>query len=319
MLPIVIVAVILSAIPHPPQDQGSAQKDADLQTTAPSRDSITVPDGTPLTLELENEVSSATAKVGDIVQFKTAHSVRIKGLAIVPQGTAVSGAVVQVKHSRRLSRDGAVKVAAEELILPNGELVTLRQAKSGNKTSKGKAKEVGTHLDEWDNLAYADAGAANVAITLGMLVTKGREYVYQTGAHTRVYVNGPLQLNRGALMKLQPPPYEGPAQVFFAMRQDKTVKLFCGEKFVHDVFHHVRLELNPGNYSFSTGSPKEESVRLEVREDHQYLIERIHKKLFVRDPEQYQDEIDELSRSWVGDNDFTSASKENSCVQTSTR
>jgi hypothetical protein len=85
MLQIAIFAVILTAIPRPPQDQGLAQKDAHVQATLPPPDSITVPDGTPLTLNLENEVSSATAKVGDTVAFTTAHSARIDRMVIVPK------------------------------------------------------------------------------------------------------------------------------------------------------------------------------------------------------------------------------------------
>jgi hypothetical protein len=201
----------LSAQPHPPQGQGGAQKDADVQAAVLPPDSVTVPDGTPLPLKLETGVSSATAKVGDTVEFTTRHSVEIEGLVIVPKGTALSGTVVQVSHPRRLLRNGQVKLAVDKLVLPTGELATLHPRRSGAKKSAIKMKGIKIKGVEGDlNLKwlplYALLDPLDTAIVLPLIpAAKGEEQVYEEGAEVTVYFRGPLNLDRGALLKLPPP------------------------------------------------------------------------------------------------------------------
>src|SRR5712691_3169738 len=74
----------LSAEPPPPGQSGTQEKDAPQQAPATPTDSMTVPDGTPLTLQLVSAVSSETAKVGDTVEFITPYPLRINGLVVLP-------------------------------------------------------------------------------------------------------------------------------------------------------------------------------------------------------------------------------------------
>src|SRR5919201_1654890 len=89
-----LVLMLLSAAgvssqPHSPSEQSDTrEKDAPQQAATPT-DSITIPDGTPLTLKLVSELSSATAKVGDAVHC-VALPLRINGLVVVPAGRSPS-------------------------------------------------------------------------------------------------------------------------------------------------------------------------------------------------------------------------------------
>jgi hypothetical protein len=139
---------------------------------------------------------------------------------------------------------------------------------------------------------------------------------------------------------LQPPPYKGPAQVFFNDTSGRSYNfdaLFCGEVRVGPLSFPLRLKLNPGTYSFTArldfsdrdvhrkpnkkleeriakeeleSKLKAKPVQLEVHEDHQYWIERDRRGLFVKDPEQHQTEFDivqnDLRVTDDIDKDFTS-------------
>jgi hypothetical protein len=67
-------------------ESGTQVKDVPQQAAAPPQDRIIVPDGGPLILRLVSELSSATARVGDAVQFVTAYPLRMNGLIVLPKG-----------------------------------------------------------------------------------------------------------------------------------------------------------------------------------------------------------------------------------------
>jgi hypothetical protein len=309
----------LGAQPRPSQGQNAAQKkDAAVQAATPP-DVVTVPDGTPLALELVESFSSSTAKVGDTVKFTTPYPARVNGLVVVPTGTAVSGSVAQVSHARRGARNGQVKVAIEKLILPSGELVTLRLRKSGSRKPQrmvDKGHQIGLRGLLWR--APFDPLTAVIAMPIAM-AAKGDDLVYSAGTRVTVYFDGPLNLNRGALVKLQSPTYKGPAQVFFRYHQwgDGTyIELYCGQKLVESHLTTLRLELNPGTYSFSTDKKEKHAVRIEVQENHQYWIEREHGGLFVKDSQERLNKMEEIeSDPSVRKSDFTPPSTEDSCPQ----
>jgi hypothetical protein len=292
-------ALGLHARPCPLQERtGGYEEEAALQpATAP--EIITVPDGTPLTLKLEKDLSSATARVGDAVEFMTPFPTRINGLVIVPKGTPVSGTVVQIIAARRASRDGEIKIAIGNLNLPTGETVALRQALK----SEGTGKKIGTVAAM--SPAIAAGSLFDPFIIPGLLIEKGNERVYRAGRWTTVYLVGPLRLNRGALVTLQPPPYEGPAQVFLKNRTGKSVQLYVGQDYVGELYYPVRLEIEPGTYEFNTGDSRNQALKLEVQENQQYWVEREHGELIAGDAQQHRDEIEELQDApWVTHRNF---------------
>jgi len=279
---------------QPPQGQNAVQsKEPGAQEAAPPSDSVTVPDGTPFTLRLEKGLSSATAKVGDPVEFTTAYSVRVDGLVVVPKGMAVTGTVVRVNHAHRPVRNAQVYVKVEKLTLPTGELLTFRPRLPGNEKMKNVPK--GGPMLPWPVYAL-DPVAWVVAPMLPFV--KGQEQVYPPGTRTAIYLNGPVSLNRNSL----PPPYKGRAQVFFVNRGATDYSLFCGQNLIRKTVFPFRLDLYPGIYLFSTGKEKEDAVQLEVHEDHQYWVERERGGLFEKDIQQHQHDIEDFRGSWGGYN-----------------
>jgi hypothetical protein len=302
---IVLFVSDAGARPRPPQGQGGEQKIDSSVQMANLSDVVTVPDGTPLTLKLEKDFSSATANVGDRIGFTTPFPTRINGLVIVPRGTAVSGIVVGVSHRRRGARDGEVKVAFGKLSLPSGVTATLRQVLK----SESAGKKVGTAAVMTPAMALS---LPFVGWMLpAMLLSKGDERVYRAGTWTTVYFDGPLNLNREALTNLEPPPYQGPPQIFIESQKiaGYNVMLFSDQEFVGELSRPVRLELKPGTYSLTTSKTKEHAVQFEVHEDEQYWVEREHGGLFVKDAKDHRDKIEEFETApWVTDRNFTSES-----------
>jgi hypothetical protein len=263
-------------------------------------DVIIVPDGTPLTLRLEQDVSSANAKVGDTVTLTVPYPARLNGLVFVPKGTPVSAAVVKVTPAHRPSRDGEVVIKIGDLTLPTGETVTLRQALKPQ-SAAGKAG---------DDVSKVAPLVVNPIAGIGYLESvwffKGDEKVFRAGSWTKAYINGPLELKRDALTRLQPPPYKGAAQVFFKNRKGPAVNLYVGDEYIAGLFEPVWLKLKPGTYSFHTIKAKEDALQFEVQEDHQYWIERENGRLAVKNTEEHRDEIEELAEAtWLPHKDFS--------------
>jgi hypothetical protein len=286
---------LLSAQTPAPHVQNTAQKG---ETGAPS-DVLTVPDGTPIVLKLEKELSSATAKAGDPVEFTTPYPIRFEGLVIVPKGTAVSGTIVGVKRSRRGARDGEIKIEIKNLILPGGQNASLHQALKPKIT----AAKVGLTAER---TVVMMADPFTVLIPPMMLFFKGDEQVYRAGTWMTLYINGPMNLNRNALANLEPPPYQGPAQVFIIRRTGRPVRLFLGDHFVDWLVQPIRLELVPGTYTFRVDSKaQEQPLTLDVFENHQYWVERTQGGLIAGDVREHQGDIEEFaSAPFVKDRNF---------------
>src|ERR1017187_9097302 len=69
---------------------------------------LTIPDGTPITLQLTESVSSAHARVGDLLDFVVVRDVSVEGFTVIPAGTVASGSVTGVTPKRFLGIGGKV-------------------------------------------------------------------------------------------------------------------------------------------------------------------------------------------------------------------
>jgi len=314
------------------------EKEQAAQAVQGSTEAVTVPEGTPLTLELVSGLSSATAKGGDPVQFKTRYPLRIDGWIVVPQGTVVSGTVVEVRRPRRPSKHGQVSVAIHDVVLPGGKTAPLRHTNSQTK----KPADMAARAEPGDMSKTATATLL-VLHPLGalfaptLLFTKGHEAVYPVGTRGMAYFNGPATVELAVLRDLQPPPYKGPPQVFFTpvgelspytgLYSDRYT-LFCGEAQVRPFHQPFWMLFNPGKHTFTARlampdfhrlppdkirkkeakiaeanrKSKFKSLVVELREDHQYWIARDSQGLSLRELPRHQTEFDivRIDLRWNG-------------------
>jgi len=185
------------------------------------------------------------------------------------------------------------------MTLPTGETATVRSIKKppkkAAKVEEGATTTVGT--------------AAELFITAGVpllvLFKKGDEQVVPEGMLEKVYLNGPLRLNRKAVMALQPSSASGYANVYVG-ESVRGAWLFCGERDISDFprmrlgppFYwssvHWRLQLPPGSYWFSENYHEDpryrfykgaapRPVRIEVVAGREYAVGIRKKELVARE------------------------------------
>ena len=87
---------------------------------------LTIPDGTPIKLQLAENVSSTHALVGDSLDFVVVRDVNVGGFTVIPAGTMASGSVTGVKGRRFLGIGGSVTLKLDSVELANGDWVGLR-------------------------------------------------------------------------------------------------------------------------------------------------------------------------------------------------
>lgn len=116
----------------------SAQE-SPLPTTAPATDMPSappqticceLPEGTPLTLEILDPISSARAKRGDAFRLRVRDAVSIEGVVMLPAGTEGVGEIVHAEPSRGGGKPGELILAARRLQAGDRE-VRLRGFKLG--------------------------------------------------------------------------------------------------------------------------------------------------------------------------------------------
>lgn len=87
--------------------------------------SVVVPEGTELTVRLEQPLSSRTARVEDRVEATVARPVYVDGRMVIPSGARVRGTVTQAEPAQRPTRGGRLNVSFDRLILDDGTTVDI--------------------------------------------------------------------------------------------------------------------------------------------------------------------------------------------------
>jgi hypothetical protein len=314
-----LICVVAGPFPLASQNNEANRAYAVPAPLASSADVITVPDGKPVETKLTHDLSTATAKAGDDVELAVAHLVMVDGLVVIPKGTVLSAKITSVRHAGRASRNGRVSFSVENAAFPGGETAALRPVPPPTVGQNLHHAAAAMGYMAVDSELPPGGGIVLLAVAGPlMLVWKGHEKVYYAGQTTTLYLHGPLDLNREAVLQMQPPAYQGPAEVFYKdlasfihyKGQDLDMEFYCGRKHLGDVrpYATLQLELNPGAYWLSAGKDGRLKLRLVVEADHRYYVERNAQGLSLK----YFDDNPSLIEDGPLRNnmDFTSASPE---------
>jgi hypothetical protein len=130
---------------------------------AASPSEILLPNQTPVHLKLGRELSSATAHIGEEVNFEVTRDVVVSGLTIISKGALAVGTVTDAAPKGRMGKVGKLNVSVASVMSANNQKIALRSfgadqpsdQKSGLGISLMHGKDV-TMTKDTEITAYVD-------------------------------------------------------------------------------------------------------------------------------------------------------------------
>ena len=139
-----------------------------------------LPDGTPLEIELMAEVTSAKAKVGDIIDFTVVNPVVINGVTVIEKGAPAKAKIASVKKSGYWGKAGRLGWTMENVLAADGNRIPLRMEKKHVGDSKGGTVATAAIIT---TVVFWPA-----APLWGF--KKGRQAIFPAGKRFEAFVNG---------------------------------------------------------------------------------------------------------------------------------
>jgi hypothetical protein len=237
-LPLAAASGFAQAKPAQNANAPAAQNTATRVTSPQPGDTITVPAGTQVPLELTSAISSRNAYVGQPVYFQTVYPVDLHNRIIIPAGTYVEGKITEVVRPGHVHRRALLGLRFDSMVLPSGlkkEFAgTLAPAAGNGNRAESRIKGPGDKGRDAETIvlssaegagsgavfgaiagrpgAGAAAGAAGGAIygTILTLARKGKELILPRGYNFQLEFYRPLVFYRYQLGPLVSSP-SGPA------------------------------------------------------------------------------------------------------------
>ncbi len=111
-----------------------------------------LPDGTPVELELVENVSSEAVQEGSPIDFSVVQPIEINGRMLIARGAPARGRVMEVKKARHWGRAGKLVWAIQDVLTVDGQRVPLRITKElegGGSSGKVAAAVIVTAIFFW--------------------------------------------------------------------------------------------------------------------------------------------------------------------------
>jgi hypothetical protein len=196
-LSIVLSAAILMAQETAPASQDNpktSHPESASQKTPAAATSVSTPalvgfgieDGTPVKLRLTRNLSSATDKKGDTVDFEVLEDVNVQGVIVAPRGGLAWATITDAQPKRRMGRGGKLDVNIDTLRLKDGEKIALRAVKD----NKG-----GGHVGAMTGAMVATGIVFFPAAPL-FLFMHGKDIDIPKGTEITAYVAGNIPLEK---------------------------------------------------------------------------------------------------------------------------
>ena len=132
-----------------------------------------MPAGTRIGVTLENGISTASAKPGDSVYFRTSFPITENNKVVVPVGSYLRGEVTSSKRAGHVKGKGELRIRLNTMILPNGYTVDLNAEPhssdaNGTKTdSEGKITGPGGKGKDAETIATTTVAGAGIGAIAG--------------------------------------------------------------------------------------------------------------------------------------------------------
>ncbi|HET6844152.1 MAG TPA: PEGA domain-containing protein [Candidatus Angelobacter sp.] len=117
--------------PLAPQVQSTAQPQSspNNSVTPPKPAALTgfgLEDGTPVKLRLTRNLSSASDRTGDTVDFEVIEDVSMDNIVVIPRGSTAWATITEASPKKRMGRGGKLDVNIDSVRLKDGEKAALR-------------------------------------------------------------------------------------------------------------------------------------------------------------------------------------------------
>ena len=142
-------------------------------------------DGTPVKLRSTRNLSSADAKVGEMVDFEVLEDVKIGETVIIPRAGIAWATITEAQPKRRMGRGGKLNVNIDSVRLTSGEKAALRAVKD---------TQGGGHVGAMTGAIVATSIIFFPAAPLFLFI-KGKDITIPKGTEITAYVNGDTELN----------------------------------------------------------------------------------------------------------------------------
>jgi len=124
-------------------------------------------------LRLMTGLSSATAQKGDEVEAVLSKPLFDGNRLVLPQGSRLKGAVLQVRPARRLNRNGQLRMAFHELVLPDGIQQKVEASLEGVQGAKGQDVKLDSEGGAEANSPKTRYLTTGVAMALAFVSARG--------------------------------------------------------------------------------------------------------------------------------------------------
>ncbi len=151
-------------------------------------------DGTPVKLRLMRNLSSADARIGEMVDFEVLEDVKVNGIVVIARGGLAIATVTAAQAKRRMGRGGKLDVNIDYVKLVSGEKVALRAVKGG---------QGGGHVGVMTTAIVATSLVFFPAAPL-FLFMKGKDITIPKGTEVTAYINGTAELEQAKFMPPEP-------------------------------------------------------------------------------------------------------------------
>jgi type IV secretion system protein VirB10 len=127
-LSLLVAPVLFAQAPEGPQSDAPSPATTPAPAAprpAATGQSILIPTGTRIGVSLENGISTATAKPGDSVYFRTTFPITISNKVVIPVGSYLRGEVTDSKRPGRVKGRGELRIRLNTMVFPNGYTVDM--------------------------------------------------------------------------------------------------------------------------------------------------------------------------------------------------
>jgi PEGA domain len=190
------------AVATAPQTQSSSGEQSKQQTQTSSSSGTLTPasstsplpalngfgleDGTPVKLRLNRNLSSASDKKGDTVDFEVLEAVSVNGITVIPREGVAWATITEAEPKKRMGRGGKLNVNIDTVRLSDGEKAPLRAVQE----NKG-----GGHVGAMTGAMVATGIVFFPAAPL-FLFMHGKDINIPKGTEITAYVAGNIPLDK---------------------------------------------------------------------------------------------------------------------------